>query len=125
MTKTLDISTVAADPVISEVRRAKTAVAQKYGFDVIAMVRGLRQIDEEENENKTVDSTPAAPCFVASLPAGVAPTGNRESPLTFDGKYSLCPIFRIDLLKERQARVDRGEAQLLDWDKVKFPIGRG
>ena len=58
MMKTLDISTVAADPVISEVRRAKTAVAQKYGFDVIAMARGLRQIDEEENENKTVDSTP-------------------------------------------------------------------
>jgi hypothetical protein len=44
--------------VISEVRRAKTAVAQKYGFDVIAMLRGLRQIDEEENENKMVDSTP-------------------------------------------------------------------
>ncbi|MBL9114336.1 MAG: hypothetical protein JNJ83_04965 [Verrucomicrobiaceae bacterium] len=47
--KTLDASTVAADPVISEVRRAKTAVAQKYGFDVLAMVRALRQIDEEEN----------------------------------------------------------------------------
>jgi predicted small metal-binding protein len=31
----------------------------------------------------------------------------------------------IDLLKERQARVNRGEAQLLDWDKVKFAIGRG
>ena len=55
--KTLDISTVTADPVISEVRRAKTAVAQKYGFDVIAMVRALRQIDEEENANKAVDST--------------------------------------------------------------------
>lgn len=31
----------------------------------------------------------------------------------------------IDLLKERQARVNRGEAQLFDWDKVKFAIGRG
>lgn len=31
----------------------------------------------------------------------------------------------IDLLKERQARIDRGEVQLLDWDKVKFAIGRG
>jgi hypothetical protein len=49
--KTIDISVVAADPVISEVRRAKTALAQKYGFDVIAMVRALRQIDEEENAN--------------------------------------------------------------------------
>ena len=55
--KTLDISTVVADPVISEVRRAKTAVAQAYGFDVIAMVRALRKIDEEESANKAVDST--------------------------------------------------------------------
>jgi hypothetical protein len=47
--KTLDTPTVAADPVISEVRRAKTAVAQKYGFDVIAMVDALRRIDEEED----------------------------------------------------------------------------
>jgi len=31
----------------------------------------------------------------------------------------------IDLLKERQARVKSGEAQLLDWDQVKFAIGRG
>lgn len=31
----------------------------------------------------------------------------------------------IDLLKERQARVERGEARLLDWDQVKFAIGRG
>jgi hypothetical protein len=55
--KTLDASTVTADPVISEARRAKTAVAQKYGFDVMAMVRALRQIDEEEDANKAVDST--------------------------------------------------------------------
>jgi hypothetical protein len=55
--KTLDITTLTADPVISEVRRAKTAVAQQYGFDVIAMVRSLRLIDEEENANKVVDST--------------------------------------------------------------------
>jgi len=31
----------------------------------------------------------------------------------------------IDLLKERQARVNSGEARLLDWDQVKFAIGRG
>ena len=53
--KTLEISTVAADPVISEVRRAKTAVAEKYGFNVIAMVRALRRIDEEEKANQAVD----------------------------------------------------------------------
>jgi len=41
--------------------------------------------------------------------------------------YEEAPISQevIDLLKERQARVNRGEAQLLDWDKVKFGIGRG
>lgn len=57
--KTLDISIVIADPVISEVRRAKTAVAQQYGFDVIAMVRALRQIDDEEDANKALGSTSA------------------------------------------------------------------
>lgn len=41
--------------------------------------------------------------------------------------YEEAPISQevIDLLKERQARVNRGEAQLFDWDKVKFAIGRG
>lgn len=41
--------------------------------------------------------------------------------------YEEAPISQevIDLLKERQARVERGEARLLDWDKVKFAIGRG
>jgi uncharacterized FAD-dependent dehydrogenase len=41
--------------------------------------------------------------------------------------YEDAPISHevIDLLKERQARVNSGEAQLLDWDKVKFAIGRG
>jgi len=67
--KTLDASTVAADPVISEVRRAKTAVAQKYGFDVMAIVRALRQIDEEENANKAVDSTATR----VTAPAGQEP----------------------------------------------------
>jgi hypothetical protein len=46
--KTLDMATVAADPVISEVRRAKITLARGYGFDVIAMVRALRQIDDAE-----------------------------------------------------------------------------
>ena len=36
--------------------------------------------------------------------------------------YEDAPISQdaIDLLKERQAQVNRGEAQLLEWDKVKF-----
>jgi predicted small metal-binding protein len=41
--------------------------------------------------------------------------------------YEETPISEelINLLKERQSRVDRSEALLLDWDKVKFAIGRG
>jgi hypothetical protein len=41
--------------------------------------------------------------------------------------YEGAPISQdvIDLLKERRSRINRGEAQLLDWDKVKFAIGRG
>jgi hypothetical protein len=41
--------------------------------------------------------------------------------------YEDAPISQdvIDLLKERRSRINRGEAQLLDWDKVKFAIGRG
>lgn len=41
--------------------------------------------------------------------------------------YEESPISQevINLLKERQARVQRGEAHLLEWDKVKFAIGRG
>ena len=41
--------------------------------------------------------------------------------------YEEAPISQdvIDLLQERKARVERGEARLLDWDKVKFAIGRG
>tara|TARA_B100000614_G_scaffold236196_1_gene233562 strand:- start:934 stop:1140 length:207 start_codon:yes stop_codon:yes gene_type:complete len=30
----------------------------------------------------------------------------------------------IDLLDQRSARIELGEAQLLDWDKVKGSIGR-
>jgi len=48
--KTLDISTVGVDLVISEVRLSKTVGALKYGFEVIAMVQSLekflRLVDE-------------------------------------------------------------------------------
>jgi len=42
-------------------------------------------------------------------------------------RYEDAPISEdvINLLKERQARVERGEARLLDWNKVRFAIGRG
>ncbi len=41
--------------------------------------------------------------------------------------YEEAPISQevIDLLRERQARVERGEAKLLDWDQVKSVLGRG
>ncbi len=41
--------------------------------------------------------------------------------------YEEAPISQeaVDLLKERQAQINRGEAQPLNWDKVKFAIGRG
>lgn len=55
--KTLDVSTVPADPVISEVRRAKTALARRYGFDAMAMVRALREIDDAGNANRVDDAT--------------------------------------------------------------------
>jgi len=31
----------------------------------------------------------------------------------------------INILKERRACAERGETRLLDWDKVKFAVGRG
>jgi hypothetical protein len=42
-------------------------------------------------------------------------------------RYEEAPIFQevIDLLRERQARVERGEARLLAWDEVKGALGRG
>lgn len=54
---TFDTPTIAVDHVISEGYRAKTPVVQKHGFDVDAMVRTLRKIDEEEDANKVMDST--------------------------------------------------------------------
>lgn len=62
--KTLEVSTVAADPVISELRRAKTELARAYGFDVIAMVRALRQLDAMDTAE--VDS-PAEACTPPSM----------------------------------------------------------
>lgn len=51
--KTLEEHLIKADPVITEVRRAKVALAQKYDFDVLAMVRGLRERDEKDDVDKS------------------------------------------------------------------------
>jgi len=55
--KTTDPSILDADPVITELRRVKTALAAKHNFDVLAMVRALqererRQKCEQEEDGK-------------------------------------------------------------------------
>jgi hypothetical protein len=57
--KTVEPTKLVADPIITEVRRAKTALAAKYNFDVFAMVRALQEREKNENANKPVDSTAA------------------------------------------------------------------
>ena len=41
--------------------------------------------------------------------------------------YEESPVSQevMALLRERQARVQSGAAKLLDWDQVKFALGRG
>jgi len=55
--KTIDPALLKADPIMTEVRRAKTALAAKHNFDVVAMVRALQERENKENANKTVNST--------------------------------------------------------------------
>ncbi len=55
--KTIDPAFPNADPIIAEVRRAKTALAAKHNFDVMAMVRSLQDREQQEDANKAVDST--------------------------------------------------------------------
>jgi hypothetical protein len=46
--KTIDSSLLQADPVISEVRRVKTAFAAKHNFDVMAMIQALQEREKEK-----------------------------------------------------------------------------
>jgi flagellar biosynthesis regulator FlbT len=46
--KTIDSPIIQADPVISEVRRVKTALAAKHDFDVLAMVRSLQEREQKQ-----------------------------------------------------------------------------
>ena len=46
--KTIDTPILLADPVISEVRRVKTAIAAKHNFDVMAMVRSLQEREQKQ-----------------------------------------------------------------------------
>lgn len=54
--KTTDSPLLQADPVISEVRRAKVALAAKHNFDVTAMVRSLQ---ERERLEKCEEDAPS------------------------------------------------------------------
>ncbi len=42
-------------------------------------------------------------------------------------RYEEAPVSEevMTLLRERQARVQSGTAKLLDWDQVKYALGRG
>jgi hypothetical protein len=50
--KTVQEPCLKADPVITEVRRAKVALAVRYNFDVNVMVRGQRELDQQDKANK-------------------------------------------------------------------------
>jgi hypothetical protein len=41
--KTIDFPKAATDPVIAEVRRHKTEIAEAFGFDVVALGRSLQR----------------------------------------------------------------------------------
>ena len=50
----MDSESLQADPIMAEVRRAKTALAAKYNFDVAAMVRALQEREQQEKaDNKS------------------------------------------------------------------------
>jgi hypothetical protein len=64
--KTIDSHSLQADPIITEVRRAKTALAAKYNFDVVAMVRALQEREKEEKREQGACTQPS----VTEAPSG-------------------------------------------------------
>jgi len=64
--KTIDIPLLEADPVISEVRRVKTALAAKHSFDVMAMVRALQERAKQQKCEQVACTQP----LVAKAPSG-------------------------------------------------------
>ncbi len=55
--KTIDSLLIHPDPVMSEVRSIKTALAAKHNFDVMAMIRSLQ---EREQKQKREGNPPSA-----------------------------------------------------------------
>lgn len=70
--KTVEENVIKADSVITEVRRAKLVLAQKYRFDVRAMVRALRERDEQEGREPCASPNggPAASDDSSNAPSG-------------------------------------------------------
>lgn len=56
--KTAEPIPMKADPVISELWRTKAALAEKHGYDVLAMIRALRSRDATEAPHSAIQ--PAA-----------------------------------------------------------------
>ena len=54
--KTIDTTLSVPDPVISEVRQHKRAIAEKFGLDVIALGRSLQQ--RQTGDSRFVTLTP-------------------------------------------------------------------
>ena len=52
--KTIDTPTAVVDEVISEVRRHKRAIAENFGFDVVALGRALQKRQEGDPRFVTV-----------------------------------------------------------------------
>jgi len=58
--KTIDLPSSVTDPVISEVRRHKRAIAEEFGFDVIALGRSLQQRQAGDPRFVTLDGEQGA-----------------------------------------------------------------
>jgi hypothetical protein len=68
--KTIDIALPAADPVIQETRLHKCAIAEEFGFDVVALGRSLQERqahDPRFNRGKVV-GTPRQPGAATTRP---------------------------------------------------------
>jgi hypothetical protein len=73
--KTIEPNQIVADPIITEVRRAKTALAAKYNFDVVAMVRALQEREKNEKANREMGS----PATRFKAPASSLRAGQESS----------------------------------------------
>jgi hypothetical protein len=57
--KTIDSLLIRPDPVMSEVRSIKTALAAKHNFDVMAMIQSL----QDREQKQKIERTPPNACL--------------------------------------------------------------